>query len=522
MQGIVQSIPVLPNHNFNPMKDAPEIFRRARVPVHVKPHHAVHSPHELRYRTFEASNPPSTSFSGSKTVTIDIERDSCQFIDSGDVIAEVTVASANVTAAPFPLWFEEVSIHEKGQSQAICTLPGEYLFATQFLGLHNDHQIKKVCQKIRANPRTLQQDSNYNSVLDVGTHKLQMSLHSVLEHAALDMGILAKDIQIKFKCRPATYSGTETNLTLDSNGLKIRVSEYFWDDPGARAAVVRSWNGVHSHAYLTVDKITHANQTLTAGTEASMSLEDFDSGRYAAFMVCVTSSDATSTRSRFENLGDASTWDIKKNSQSVWAGGTPRYGQDILCDSQWPGVLPENCYVLSFGDLKGALMSQTQDGFKQIDAHGTNHNLSVTPVARVSQVWTATVTGVADGGSFAIALTSENGTTSISEPIAYNAAAADIKTALEAMPAMTENNNEVTCSGAGLVNARTWTFTKPIKGLTVSLENVSTTTDAVFAETTEYVRGISTSGGSYVVNVYGISHARLSVDHRGSLWYANV
>lgn len=61
-----------------------------------------------------------------------------------------------------------------------------------------------------------------------------------------------------------------------------------------------------------------------------------------------------------------------------------------------------------------------------------------------------------------------------------------------------------------------------VKAITVSLENVSTTTDATFAETTEYVRGLSTSGGSYVFQIYGISHAKLTVDHRGSLWYANV
>ena len=123
------------------------------------------------------------------------------------------------------------------------------------------------------------------------------------------------------------------------------------------------------------------------------------------------------------------------------------------------------------------------------------------PTDGVNEVQRITITGTPTGGSFT--LTYEGQTTG---SIAYNASAANVQAALEAIPALTGN---VTCSGGALPGSYVVvTFNNALGGLNVSMlvANASLTggTSPAIAvtETTAGVqspqRGLCSTGGTYV------------------------
>lgn len=273
------------------------------------------------------------------------------------------------------------------------------------------------------------------------------------------------------------------------------------------------------HVFIEPCPLKLTSQTFTASTQKDISLDVF-SGRAAGLIFSIRDDSyavSTSTILKTYDLGDSATVDIVSSTgKSMLCDGTP-----IRCDYLVNQLFAHHFdnvnfmrrrkwYVIPFcNSLKSAYHGVMSGGFLEFPA-GHQYNLRITPsAAGVAGIHTLTCTNPAnDGGSYRLEFRNAQ-----TDSLAYNANAAAIKAAFEALPTALAADGiplTVTASGA-LTTTATLTFAASAEPLN-ELDDIvrvnaqglkdDTVTENIDESITTYGTKGWVTGSSYTIDIY--------------------
>jgi hypothetical protein len=278
--------------------------------------------------------------------------------------------------------------------------------------------------------------------------------------------------------------------------------------------------------YLDVIQDQKATQTLTASSAYNYNLDAF-SDRDVAFLLLGVRTDSFSNSSdgllKLHNL-DGGTIDMQDSgNRSILANSTQAINLDLIRREVMPQMLDNRQFshnrfwylIPCCKDVKGAFLGR-KNGYVRV---GNNWKLAITPpAAAVSTVQTVTLNNPAnDGGYYKLMFRG-----AVTASLAFNASAAAMKAALEALPSWPIGTT-VTASGTA---AATFTLTfaggeplnEPADYVHLLSESLNDGGVAEFSTTTVSTAGARgwTTASTYTVTVYAY-HYRQLIKNAGRL-----
>lgn len=285
------------------------------------------------------------------------------------------------------------------------------------------------------------------------------------------------------------------------------------------------------------DWYSFTGQTLNASTTTNLDLSSFK-GKYPFFIYAVRTSNNSATSNGYLNtlpLGPKGTVDVLTPSgQSLFSNGTAVKNQ--ILQEEFSDVFPNKVfadsrrwYLLSFCSNAKQALAGIESGYLRLD--GSKHLLSLTPdAAKVDTVQTITLTSatVQSQGAFILQF---KGCQTI--PLAYNASAATIQNALNALPTFKNYPGgplTATVSAAFSASAAPTITLKNNVGVApnedinlITFDNINSATSTTAASVDSAATTVSTygtagwvNGSSYIIDVYGYKQ-RWMTEYQGNI-----
>jgi hypothetical protein len=280
------------------------------------------------------------------------------------------------------------------------------------------------------------------------------------------------------------------------------------------------------HVFLEATPLQKTSQTFTASTQKDISLDVF-TGK-AAGLIFAIRDDAFavsgSTILKTYDLGDSASIDIVSSTGKSMLGDGTAIRCDYLVNQLYAHhfdnsefIRKRKWYVIPFcNSLKSAFHGNMSGGFLEFPA-GHQYSLRITPsAAGVAGVHTLTCTNPAnDGGSYRLMFRGAQ-----TDSLAYNANAAAMKAAFEALPTALAADGvplTVTASGA-LTTTATLTFSanaEPLNELDdlvrVNAQGLKddTATENIDESITTYGTKGWTTGSTYTIDIYMLKFMQL-------------
>jgi hypothetical protein len=451
---------------------------------------------------------PAGLLGGTAKFRVNVPRGSVDRIGAVTLQFGITIATSPVQLAATPLWLDRAVI--VGNSEPHAQLQGDALL-TNLLAATAGSQWECVSKtvnmmgdgpNVNLGPTPMLQPGNYRFNLPiVGSffHFLQYYMGKSGEDLMIDLFPAGNIIA----AGAGTVTVTGINVLIEGDKVEGERSTAILAGLLATPQIAR---------YLDPVLVPKFNQALTAG---AANIFDLNSVRgvasHAAIIVrAAGATNAGSGMMKMYNLGDAdgATFDIQNAaSQSILGNGTPvplSYNRFEWWCKSFSSSFSCNkpLYVVPLCNSVPAAYRGTMDGGLLLTGDSKKLVLNL-PAAPVSEVQTFTASGVAASGFYRFFWKGE-----LSAALAFDATAATMKAAFEAMKVVQAKSITVTFSGPATATF-TGTFTHPeTHGLSelVQLESTSLATAGAAAVnipttlTTQGTTGIAT--GQYDVYIY--------------------
>lgn len=491
--------------------------RPAKSQLQFEAHQAITHAHvrTVRTHTIDAGYAATCFTGGNNEVKLRIRENSMTKQLSTTIRFKITeTGAATMILLPVYQWFQRIELWSKnGSGEELIREYGETFEEKNILS-HSEEELKPLCDLVNRNARGL---INYTA----STHKASESkwyslpLSDLLAMINPNHQKIKGDLLIRFYCKNgivASGSGVpslvDVNLVAEEEDLLVNGFDHA-DEHGK--SLIR---GFHAYQYFEPVIVEETN-TLTASTKYRLNLENI-TGAVAALTVRIRSSTAATASAvqKYVDLGPQSLFDVESNTgTSLWANGTAVFGDYLLRDLPRKYANNDFCnknklYIVPFCDnFVNAIVHGVNHGFMNFK-EGAKNYLAITPDANpTSAVYSIDITGTPASGSCYFVDPWGNRTADL----AYDATAATVQTALNALPFYYENGLTSTVSASPFGGDFTVTFAgidpevllgRPLGFFSALYTSApALVTVASVTQSTIPRRGFTT--GSYTVTVYG-------------------
>lgn len=383
---------------------------------------------------------------------------------------------------PAPYWFTRIDFRDRGTDADCNYIYPECLMV--YLGCERNEVLRQWAKKLGFNPRTLWKgepiaagESRYIYLplpafwAAAGAHlDFTEDLGSSLEIVLQTTGVVIAD----------TISGTPV-ISMDELVLMIDSEVPSVGDKLAHQDLLRSY--IPEMQYIDQQLVEYPSQSLAASSIYNWKVDQFTS-KSAALVLAITPSASAASfgRLKYASLdgsgSGAGSIDLigPSNEQLIGSGSSSppaEYFRSVL-NSRWSGdILGDNyaLYVIPFTtDLDEALRGAVK-GFFAFD--GSSYTVRFqTPSAGTAGVVSFVQSAAADAGTFKLGWTDPgSGITSLTNELAYNASAATVKAAFEALESVQQAKILVTFNQAFSAGATVTMTVTGLNGEAVSLNN---------------------------------------------------
>jgi hypothetical protein len=405
--------------------------------------------HQKRFEVIPLNDFSSTALQNPNgRIRIVVPRASWTHCDNVMFRFDVTSQNNSMSVVPTPYWFSRVDIRSANGNNLLQSMYSDTLMYN-LLSVLNDSQLQSYCDSIGLDKRV----ANLGRA-DAHPQNVQKSYYLPLIGSCLSSDLnWAKqqtDLIIEFFVSPNGISASWSAGGIPYvNNCALQIESR----TSSKNDIHQSYpNDVHSNTYLDVVPILKTSQTLTAGSQYSLQLDSLK-GICSHLVVNIRATGTSDSYAWFQSA------DIfGKNPNSVVNILSPS-NQGLLSDSTVPvQVLKDDVIAKNF---KNAVLSDksiyltipfTENVVKSLagimdgcfEFKQEKNNLALTPAQnKTNQVFTlATSTAsVLTSGYFQVKVRNE-----LTEPIAWNATVAQIKSAIEGLQVSQSNNVVVTCA----------------------------------------------------------------------------
>ena len=474
--------------------------------------------------------PSSSSLGSGNTLYLDLERDECGEIDNLCIRLKVSCSTADVTAVPSAYWFKRIVLEsEKGSGSELAHIYPEQMVIWNWL-LHGEEMRDKWAKlsnfanvKLKGKKMEKFYDNEQTKFRVGETKEIYIQIPATFLHnSMLDMKHIRSDLRIRMELSSdIVVSGSVNNLSLDNVSVLINsFREESYDD---QEKISYQKNYDNGHIYLDAERLQINDKTLTAGQSTKIALDQFvGKCAFLAVVIKPNSNPVASDRSLYNyvDIGDDTTFDItNSSSQSLLGNGTAIKQKQLLqIFTELTGNQPlKGLYIIPFcEDIKLAFTKMNG----VFDFYGLRDYLDVTfdtaPTQEVHQINLASL-GVT--GSYRYAF--ENGVIS-DQGLDYNDVAADIKTAIDAIPELQERdisvsvNNGIdgTTTQQITFNANSGRVVDEVGKITILGNNIPKVTST---SVSTYGTNGFTTGSNYQIEIFMYKYKCLVVDKKGNV-----
>lgn len=434
---------------------------------------------------------------------------------------QLTVANASVNLVPTPYWFRYIRVKNNATGEVLATFYNDTMLFNILASMKTKDQYQCMAKLINMDPDVLY---GQGPATPVGTWDFYLPLTgSFFDNSLLFLALLKNDLQFEFtpESTGILASGTASNVTLANFQLIMSADRYQPDDFAKYAAM--RYKDPYTCFYPDVVQRTQTSQTLTQAQQYLFDLTGLEGNVSHGFFL-VRSTGVSNTNNGFMNLvsigENSGTYDLQDQSgKSVWGGGTPiRWTQarNQIWAEHFTNALTKYkaFHFFTFADSICKSMKGEMCGYYPFKS-SEKMFFAITPgPTYVNEVHTITAAaGSNTQGQYRISFRGE-----LSNPLAYNANAATIKTAIEAMRNCLRDGITVTASAALGVSGGTLTIASNQIGTTGQDLFQAVGNVAVYATgaTDTLTTTVTTSGnsgftsGTYDITFYFYYYKRLT------------
>jgi hypothetical protein len=342
------------------------------------------------------------------------------------------------------------------------------------------------------------------------------------EQSPFPLFLLKDYLVLRLTSKMAVESGTAANLTV-SNFLLWLQHETYPEDEHAQIDSLYKKNGVERKV------ITHVNmqqiQTVSSSTAITpITLSQFGQLDVGAMHACLRTSfvNTSGGMRTLQNVGRNSTSSVELSNVPIDVDRSINFpfqlmNNDLAIQITNPNFFKYYPLINHFWSNPGLLFTQsTTTNVRRLTG---NELFKLTPdAAGVNEVCTITLTNTANStGYYNLAFRGD-----VTGSLVYNANAAAIQTALNALPSVKKAGLTATASGPATATFTiTWSPPGPVTDLVqiipTSLAQSTTPEIGSSAVTTVGVDGFSNSGSNFYIDIYGICFNDLHIDSDGKI-----
>lgn len=447
----------------------------------------------------------------------DIDTGAFGLIKQAYLAISISIAGGAARLAGTPYWFESIEVKSENGGKSLTTIYSDSLYTR--LGMYSESQLSGLLKAMNFQEDFHPQDSWPDGYS--GTFYLPLDV-SVLNE------LYMKNIRqtIRLVLQPVGDIRVSGSGTVSCTDISIVfVTDHLTpEDEQTHDKLYKSLN--FKHAFLEPVQHTFRNTTLTASTRAEIDLSSLN-GLSSHLQVMIKPTGVSNTNfgnQRFISLGEGGTVDLlSPGKQSVFGKGTAlqdRYIRNILYTTGYTSAMnyKNYFYELNFADSTKQAAQGHLSGC--LEFKGQKYYLALTPSsAGTQEVQTLTCSATPDAGRYVLEYLGYK-----TDGLAFNANAAAIKAALEALPPLRDALNgatTVTVSGAITTNP-TITFSNafdnPNGDLVYVISNLEASGAQLTANTAMTTRGkMGFTSGTYDVFVYAHNYNDLIQTTSGDL-----
>lgn len=404
---------------------------------------------------FDANSAISAMFTTETSIIQKLNMGVCQNLEKLMIRMNVTVSSASAELAPTPYWFKRIDIYNSAGNKMQTLHPEETLLKLNQIGKENSrYAIKELCHFGDSgvswrSPTAVQQLASGE------TRDFYLPLMCVLDSANLNFRYINNWVEFRFTTRSTIVeSGSGT---VGVNSIHFVIQERNLSSTSEAIYKSTIWNDRKRYNYLDCYRVSNVSSTaLVSGTEYSINLSNIPPC-FSPFMLIamrqsssIDDSVASGAAQQYIPIGPAGKIMLRYGSNNIMeiSGGV---NTDLLyrtLSQQYvEGDLLQKMplYLMSFADsVDSPLNGRFINGYYRYDGN-SNQALVIQPVSGTSAVQTITsaATVAPDGGQYRLAYNGH-----ITSNIAFDATAATIKAAFEALPSAKAENLTVTVTQA--------------------------------------------------------------------------
>jgi len=496
---------------------------------YVSNYSASRSFHTDAYTTVSFNNVPSTLFSSATQFRGYLPAGAPRRLSSMILKISISVASSSCILAPVPYWFQKILISTPDQNIPVQTFYPENLLIANVLE-SDEGNLPQVLREMAIRPDT---GGPQASVASGGVKTFFMPLEGVFTEWLNAYWLRAQQPLIfDFFTQDPRVSGSGTisctDLSLLCPNEKMTSLDLVQLDQ-----IYPS--GVFPSVYLDPVQITLGSQTISAGSTFKVDLSSFV-GQFACLAFGFRQAGATNSSNglfMYEYQPENTTVDITDPAgNSLWGQGSSVSIQelqdyDVANHFRNTFFRTKGLVIIPFcKELRGA-MRGVVNGAMRFDGSRNYLNINI-PANGTAEVMTVTNAGTNNQGTYKVQFGSYR-----TAPLAYNASASTIQTAVNALPSMQSYKGvKLTATASAALNTGTPTITISPKidlgddlievvDSTMSASGTPDTSGTATSITTNPVIGANGSSQTLDVIVVGLKYRQVN-EKQGRFYNADA
>jgi hypothetical protein len=493
---------------------------------------------------FVAPNVPATAIqqqTANLPCDIIINRRSRYKVDDCVLSFTVSVANAQVTLAPAPLCIDHIEIAGGGGSKLIQTIYGENLFYN--LMSMSEEQLTGIANLIGITPDFY---TSLNIIPSGATKTFYVPLlGNIFAQSKMYLGGVNEDIRVRVYFTMGVEAGTATNVTLTNCSVWLICKDLpeFQDQELEKFYL----NNRLEFPFLN-NTLFQISQTFNTGTQYSLPNNNAIQGMcpFAIMSFRSSLSNTNAGRRTFTYLGDSGYWFIADaTGVNLWSSTQlpPALTRFLLNSYNLPSKLIDKLPLIPIlpGEPVPALQGNRNSGFyyftgkEQFVIYPGSNNAETAEVQTVATYYNVGIRTASTPTSGNYTLSYRGSTTTL---LAYNASAATILAALQALDSVQRENLTLAVSAA-LSTSGSFTITisnmagrVPSQSGGVFVMNMSDLSDgthSLFGETAISTPGVlgnyygaGWTNGVYNMNIHASIWQRICIDRGEIVVYNSV
>ena len=431
---------------------------------------------------------------------------------------QITVtAVSQITIAPLLLWYRWIEFYANGGGDRICQWYGDFLH-WYFAMLFSPDQRTFFSREMGFDAQSMLMPQTLLAG-QTRTFWLPILLPGSDEKNPFPLHLLKNYLILRLTSKNAVEAGTASNLTLNSILLWLKHKTYPADEEAHEHELYSSYNC--QRKVINVYDIQQT-QTVSASTAITpITLSQFGNLDLAALYACLRlgSTNTSGGLRILQSPGPNAACAVTLNNQPFDVDGNINF-PFRLAQQEWALTVPNpdfmNKYPMFNHFYSDPTILFTQSAGTGIRRYTGNELFTITPdVSGTSEVQTVTLSNAANSaGNYNLAFRGD-----VTGSLAYNATVGTMAAALNALPSMKKSGLTAVVTGTAVATF-TITFSPPgpvtdlVQIIPTSLTQSTTPEIGSTAVTTAGLEGMSNSGSSFVIDVYGIGFNEMEIDSK--------